>query len=282
MSSDPIGTSDPICLPVNLSVQVPEFGCVGEDIELNFQDSPFWHPYSRDNQIEVITPIAPSGTIISGSFPNLTLNSSIAGSFDLTFTFNWYNPQTNQLSYTYQRVVPITVLSDEQCEQQEACLGSFTPSPGEYVLSAWVKEEKTAPSYENAGITIQFISFGNTVVEELGPFMAQGNVIDGWQKIQQNISVPSNADKIKIILNNSSNTDEAFFDDIRMQPADAAMKAFVYDPVMGIMRAELDDNNYAKFYDYDDEGKLIRIRQETERGVMTIQETNYNTSNVDE
>ena len=45
------------------------------------------------------------------------------------------------------------------------------------------------------------------------------------------------------------------------------------------MRATLDDNNYATFYDYDDEGKLIRQRQETERGIMTIEEAEYNTHN---
>ena len=33
-----------------------------------------------------------------------------------------------------------------------------------------------------------------------------------------------------------------------------------------------DDENYATFYEYDEEGALVRIKKETERGVMTIRE----------
>ncbi len=51
------------------------------------------------------------------------------------------------------------------------------------------------------------------------------------------------------------------------------MKSYVYDPVTLRLAAELDDNNYATFYQYDEEGKLIRIKKETERGVETIQES---------
>jgi hypothetical protein len=37
--------------------------------------------------------------------------------------------------------------------------------------------------------------------------------------------------------------------------------------------AELDENNFATFYDYDNEGIPIRVRKETERGIMTLKET---------
>jgi hypothetical protein len=40
--------------------------------------------------------------------------------------------------------------------------------------------------------------------------------------------------------------------------------------------AELDERNYATFYEYDEEGKLIRVKKETEKGVMTIQENRDN------
>jgi hypothetical protein len=41
--------------------------------------------------------------------------------------------------------------------------------------------------------------------------------------------------------------------------------------------AELDENNYATFYEYDLEGGLIRVKKETEKGIFTIQETRSNT-----
>ena len=37
--------------------------------------------------------------------------------------------------------------------------------------------------------------------------------------------------------------------------------------------SELDENNYATFYEYDDDGSLVRVKKETERGVKTIKET---------
>jgi hypothetical protein len=39
------------------------------------------------------------------------------------------------------------------------------------------------------------------------------------------------------------------------------------------LMAELDENNYSTFYEYDDDGTLIRVKKETERGIMTLKET---------
>ena len=50
------------------------------------------------------------------------------------------------------------------------------------------------------------------------------------------------------------------------------MKSYVNDPETFWLTAELDDNNYATFYEYDKEGKLIRIKKETSRGIVTIKE----------
>ena len=40
--------------------------------------------------------------------------------------------------------------------------------------------------------------------------------------------------------------------------------------------AELDENNYATFYNYDEEGILVQVKKETERGIMTIKTTRQN------
>jgi hypothetical protein len=42
--------------------------------------------------------------------------------------------------------------------------------------------------------------------------------------------------------------------------------------------AELDERNYATLYEYDEEGKLIRVKKETEKGIMTIKENKNNTT----
>ena len=39
------------------------------------------------------------------------------------------------------------------------------------------------------------------------------------------------------------------------------MKSYVYDPINLRLMAELDENNYATFYEYDAEGGLIRMKK---------------------
>jgi hypothetical protein len=51
------------------------------------------------------------------------------------------------------------------------------------------------------------------------------------------------------------------------------MKSYVYDPVSLRLWSELDDRNYATFYEYDEQGNLTRTKKETERGIITIQES---------
>ncbi len=158
----------------------------------------------------------------------------------------------------------------------ENCVQSFAPIPGKkYVLSAWVKEESAAltkTTYNYPEIYIDFPSIATT----LGPFSASGEIIDGWQRIEEEFTIPISATDIDIRLESTSGN--VFFDDIRIFPFDASMKSYVYDPVNMRLAAELDERHYSTFYEYDEEGKLLRIKKETEKGVMTIQETRNNNS----
>ena len=104
-------------------------------------------------------------------------------------------------------------------------------------------------------------------------FYPSGAIIDGWQRIIGEFTVPSDAEFIQINLNNISNATDSYFDDIRILPSKANMKSFVYDQKTQKLMAELDENNYSTFYEYDNEGGLVRVKKETERGVKTIQET---------
>jgi hypothetical protein len=83
-------------------------------------------------------------------------------------------------------------------------------------------------------------------------------------------TVPANATNIRLVLNPVSGT--AYFDDVRVQPYESQLKSFVYNSSNMFLMAELDENNYATFYEYDDEGTLIRLKKETERGIMTLTE----------
>jgi hypothetical protein len=171
----------------------------------------------------------------------------------------------------------LTMLNDREliCDASfncTDCISSFSPPSGKYIVSAWVKEDindPTVTSYQNAHLDISFTDAVQTF-----SLLPVGKIIDGWQKIEGTIEIPFTASSLKIELKVNSGT--AYFDDVRFFPYDGSMMSYVYDPLSLRLMAELDERNYATLYEYDEEGKLIRVKKETEKGVMTIQENRDN------
>jgi hypothetical protein len=155
----------------------------------------------------------------------------------------------------------------------EDCIGSFEPTAGQYILSAWVKETVAS----NAITTYTNSKIGVDAGTGLLWFLPSGQIIDGWQRIE-GVFTATAAGSISIQLQALSN--DVYFDDIRIFPYDGSMMSYVYDPITLRLVAELDERNYAKFYEYDEEGKLIRVKKETEKGIMTIQENRDNSSGL--
>lgn len=156
---------------------------------------------------------------------------------------------------------------------QKILLPNLSPSSGKLLLSAWVKEsgaDCNCISYSNNAIEASISrSSGSNILFSLHP---AGKIIEGWQRYEDSIKVPMNATSITLSLK-ATGTKNVFFDDIRIHPFNANMKSYVYDPVSLRLMAELDENNYATFYEYDNDGTLIRVKKETERGIKTIKET---------
>ena len=67
------------------------------------------------------------------------------------------------------------------------------------------------------------------------------------------------------------------FDDIRIHPFHGNMQGHVYNTKDYRLKATLDANNYATFYEYDDEGNLFLVRKETHEGIVTLQESRSHT-----
>ncbi|MES2655515.1 MAG: hypothetical protein V4620_08000 [Bacteroidota bacterium] len=167
-------------------------------------------------------------------------------------------------------------------------LGVFEPSTGKYVLSAWVKVG-TNPlnlDYSNAGVQIIFSNalpiieltsysgYRTVILKPAGP------IIEGWQRIEGTFTINS-TDKTMMIKLFSTGGTPANFDDLRIMPFNAAMNTYVYDNKSLRTMAELDDNNYATFYEYDNEGNLVRIKKETEKGIVTIKEARNSFRKID-
>ena len=162
----------------------------------------------------------------------------------------------------------VTCIDSIPCKD---CMGSFIPEVNkEYIISAWTREETAPASQTNMQrpyITLEFPSSGQLPVD----IYTSGNMIDGWQKIYYKFLVPLSGQNIKITLNCTSGF--CLFDDVRVFPVDGMMKSYVFDPTTLRFVAELDEQNYASFYEYDEEGKLTTVKKETERGIMTIKES---------
>lgn len=149
-----------------------------------------------------------------------------------------------------------------------------------YLVSAWVREEyendphRQFKNYENSAVSIGFTGIDGNFLTAPVQFFPSGEIIDGWQRIVGEFVVPTDVDDIHIeLLNLNQDGKVAYFDDVRVLPSKGNMKSFVYDQKTQRLMAELDENNYSTFYEYDLEGGLIRVKKETERGVFTIQET---------
>jgi hypothetical protein len=70
-------------------------------------------------------------------------------------------------------------------------------------------------------------------------------------------------------------TRRIWLDDVRVQPLAAQVACSVYDPASLRLLASFDDQHFGLYYQYNTEGKLVRKLVETERGLKTIQETQY-------
>ncbi|MDP2387987.1 MAG: PKD domain-containing protein [Bacteroidota bacterium] len=176
-----------------------------------------------------------------------------------------------------------TTLTLEDCDEITCadCISSFAPEPGKYVFSMWVREDVTSSvvSYsQNVGATVKTVCQTCTTPVTQTSFTPNQNsqIIDGWQKVEGTFTVPSGAIGLAISLFNNSTGTDVYFDDLRIHPFNSSSKTYVYDPVTMRLSAELDENNYATFYEYDEEGALVRVKKETEKGIKTIKEARNN------
>lgn len=137
----------------------------------------------------------------------------------------------------------------------------FQPLPmKKYVFSAWVKDG-------SAGMTLPAFAPSANGVNIVLSVKAK---VEGWKLVEGEINLSSSDALLKIVLPVSAS---AAIDDIRIFPYDANIKTYAYDEKTLRLMAEMDENNYATFYEYDDEGTLIRVKKETHEGVMTLKES---------
>lgn len=157
-----------------------------------------------------------------------------------------------------------------------SCLNVLEPQAGQtYLLSLWAANESSVECGKLNEDLSPSVEITNTTNDQIASysFQAAGPVIEGWQRYELKLEVPIDYKSAKIVFDNTNAVEQLYVDDFRFHPFDANMQSYVYDSESLRLAATLDENNYATFYEYDDEGLLVRVKRETERGVMTVQES---------
>jgi hypothetical protein len=155
----------------------------------------------------------------------------------------------------------------------------FNPKAGKYIFSCWVKETNPTPQNTYTNSLVKIFTIQNSSISDIHVFYPTGPIINGWQRIEGVVDLSSysiNEGKevpcIVISLINRSTARDVYFDDVRMHPYKSSMTAYVYDSKTLRLMAQLDDYNYATIYQYDEEGTLVRMNAETEKGIYTVRE----------
>ncbi|MGD1848069.1 MAG: hypothetical protein ACFB10_21960 [Salibacteraceae bacterium] len=185
----------------------------------------------------------------SSGVPNLTANEAHSGQASMVVSSG------SPVSYS-KSLVPTKFIS-------------FQPLPGKkYLLTGWAKPDGNSQLEltisATDGISPQTL-FSSTAL------INYADQIEGWYRFTAEFEMVSGVTQFDLAF--SSTGTEVYLDDVRIHPKQSAIKTFVYDPVNLWLVAELDAHNYATFYNYDLEGGLVQTKKETERGVMTLQNT---------
>lgn len=139
-----------------------------------------------------------------------------------------------------------------------------------YVMSYWQKVDQNTTPPATGSISLHPL-LGSPFL-----FAPKTPVIDGWVLYEQEIAIPA-------LSSGTTNMQFAapnIVDDIRIIPQEANMKSYVYHPVTHKLVAILDENHMASFFEYDAEGKLVRIKKETEKGILTLKESRSSLHNI--
>jgi hypothetical protein len=139
----------------------------------------------------------------------------------------------------------------------------------QYILSFWVKDNtatKTVPVEVYVGDELDYAKLNITTAHV-------STKVEGWKRVEISFPFVNYNPVAKQFRLRFKPSGTVYIDDVRIFPKNSMLKSYVYDERSQRLMAELDENNFATFYEYDDEGTLIRVKKETERGIMTLKET---------
>ena len=143
-----------------------------------------------------------------------------------------------------------------------------------YVVNAWVSVNNMhllTPQLAE-GISLEVILKNKDDQTVLSTsFAPQGQIVEGWQQLKGSFVCPDKETTLELNFN-PGNAVTVWFDDLRLHPELGNMRSYVYDLKDYRLQAVLDEENFASYFYYDEEGNLYLTKKETERGIQTISE----------
>lgn len=161
-------------------------------------------------------------------------------------------------------------------EQQKFCFAKNKT----YVLSMWVsRQNQDVKTYQTSNLVQPIMIDQTTSNWYLMPSPAltsvkytYGKIIEGWQKVDVEFTDDGTFKNSIFAIRFNTGGSPLYVDDVRLSPKTGGMKTFVYDPVTFWLKANLNVDNYATFFHYNEQGALTMTKQETEKGIFTVSE----------
>ncbi len=176
---------------------------------------------------------------------------------------------TNITSHSGQKSLQIS--NNDELELKYSIVNNPQTQP-DFDVKVWVKEHGT--NFNENPIQLRVFRAGGADFYQDFDLVAE---VGEWRlfEVTPDKSQIDAADHGLYIKNNSGGT--IYIDDLRFQPVDAQMICYVYDVDTRRLLTSFDDQHFGLYYQYNAEGNLIRKQIETERGLKTIQQTQYHT-----
>ncbi|MEZ4987454.1 MAG: hypothetical protein R2795_20815 [Saprospiraceae bacterium] len=153
----------------------------------------------------------------------------------------------------------------------------FEPERGQsYYISFWTRQASVTGGNTNNTLPNAKVELhsGGTLLLSLQPSVGSSPV-DGWYRVDGVFTMPIAATDFELRMYQVED-DNVLIDDLRIQPFNSGMETYVYDPINYRLLATLSNQNYATFFNYDEEGNLIQTKVETEQGIKTITQNRSN------
>lgn len=149
-----------------------------------------------------------------------------------------------------------------------------------YRASVWVHKQSstttTLVAHLNSGTIDRYKSMTITNSKAIS--------VGDWKLLTVNIDVPSNYSptggtnndlRVYVYTGTGGIAKNAYIDDMRLQPVNSPVTGYVYEESTGLLKAILDNENFATLYTYDGASRLIKTEKETAKGVKKVSETTY-------